>query len=249
MGFIRLTGENLSSEHICCSISDKREDSGLALKKLWLKARIADGLVFRKLDERGKVFIEYLPAEKAWAPIDAPGYIYINCFWVSGSFKGKGHGTRLMDSCISDAQGTSGIVALSSEKKRPFLSDGKFLKKSGFKVCDTADPYFELMVLKLNPDARDPRFLDQVRKPVVDPLPGLDLFYTAQCTFAPEYAEIAGKLADEKGITIRVHHLDTMEKARAHPAAWSTYSLFKDGRFITHEIQTAAKLEAIATGK
>ena len=40
-----------------------------------------------------------------------------------------------------------------------------------------------------------------------------------------------------------------MEKAQKHAAAWSTYSLFKDGLFITHEIQTAAKLEAIAAGK
>ncbi|MHC1778314.1 MAG: YoaP domain-containing protein [Lentimicrobium sp.] len=249
MGFVQLTGENLSKEHICCSISDKRENSGLALKKSWLKERIEEGLVFRKLDERGKVFIEYLPAEKAWAPIDAPGYLYINCFWVSGSFKGKGHGIRLIESCINDARRTSGIVALSSEKKRPFLSDGKFLKKSGFKVCDTADPYFELMVLKLNSDASDPRFLDHVRNPVIDAAPGLDLFYTAQCPFSPDYAEIARKLADEKGITIRIHHLDTMEKTKNHPAAWSTYSLFKDGRFITHEIQTAARLEAIAAGK
>lgn len=249
MGFVELTTENLPKEHICCSISDKREDSGLALKKSWLKERMNDGLVFRKLDERGKVFIEYLPAEKAWAPIYAPGYLYINCFWVSGSFKGEGHGINLIESCINDAHGTSGIVALSSEKKRPFLSDGKFLKKYGFKVCDTADPYFELLVLKLNPDAPDPRFLDQVRKPVIDAAPGLDLFYTSQCPFSPDYAEIARKLADEKGITIRVHHLDTMEKAQKHPAAWSTYSLFKDGHFITHEIQTAAKMEAIAEGK
>lgn len=249
MGFVQITGENLSTEHICCSISDKREDSGLSLKKSWLKERIEEGLVFRKLDERGKVFIEYLPAEKAWAPVNAPGYLYINCIWVSGSFKGKGYGIRLMESCINDAQGTSGIVALSSEKKRPFLSDGKFLKKSGFKVCDTADPYFELLVLKLNPDAPDPRFLDQVRKPMIESRPGLDLFYTSQCPFSPDYAEIARKLAGEKGITIRIHHIDTMEKARTHPAAWSTYSLFKDGLFITHEIQTAAKLEALAAGK
>ena len=34
-----------------------------------------------------KQTIEYIPAEHAWNPIDAPGYMYIDCLWVSGSFK------------------------------------------------------------------------------------------------------------------------------------------------------------------
>ncbi|MFB6364074.1 histidine phosphatase family protein [Paenibacillus elgii] len=35
---------------------------------------------FCALDAKGKVFIEYLPAENAWVPIDAPHYMFINCF-------------------------------------------------------------------------------------------------------------------------------------------------------------------------
>ena len=34
--------------------------------------------------ERGKCFIEYIPAENAWVPIEAAGWLYINCLWVSG---------------------------------------------------------------------------------------------------------------------------------------------------------------------
>ncbi|MFH1119945.1 MAG: GNAT family N-acetyltransferase [Bacteroidota bacterium] len=249
MGFIELTTANIATEHICCAISEKKEESGLALKKTWLYERLGEGLTFRKLDQRGKVFIEYLPAENAWAPIHAPGYLYINCLWVSGSFKGKGYGQDLIGSCIKDAKDTSGIIALSSAKKRPFLSDGKFLKKAGFIVCDEAGPYFELLVCKTDPSAPDPRFLDHVRNPVVNFGPGLDLFYTAQCPFAPDYAEIAANLAREKGLTIRIHHIDNRGKAIMHTAAWSTYSVFKDGIFQTHEILTAAKLFALATLK
>ena len=43
--------------------------------------------------ERGKCFIEYIPAENAWNPIIADGYMYINCLWVAGSFKGNGYST------------------------------------------------------------------------------------------------------------------------------------------------------------
>ena len=59
-------------------------------KKELAKGKADEGLVFLKGDVRGKCFIEYMPAEYAWAPIDADGYMYINCLWVSGKFKGLG---------------------------------------------------------------------------------------------------------------------------------------------------------------
>lgn len=77
-----VTENNIEQEHICCAMSDKKVQHGVELKKEWLKDRFKEGLVFKKLDVKGKVFIEYLPAEYAWVPISAPGYTYINCFWV-----------------------------------------------------------------------------------------------------------------------------------------------------------------------
>ena len=59
--FINLTLDNLNSEHVCCAISDKKHQCGVSNKKAWLKERIPEGHTFRKLDERGKVFIEYAP--------------------------------------------------------------------------------------------------------------------------------------------------------------------------------------------
>ena len=102
MEYIRVTAENLDSEHICCAISNNK-DVQVASKKAWLKDRFADGLVFLKSVERGKCFIEYIPAENAWIPIVAPGYVYIDCFWVSGSFKGHGYSNDLLAECIKDA--------------------------------------------------------------------------------------------------------------------------------------------------
>ncbi len=65
MEFKRVTLENIEEEHICCAISDKKGETCVASKKAWLKERLKEGLVFEKLDVRGKVFIEYLPAEYA----------------------------------------------------------------------------------------------------------------------------------------------------------------------------------------
>lgn len=86
MNYIRITKENIDKEHICCAMSGKQS----VAKKEWLRQRFDDGLVFYRSEERGKCFIEYIPAENAWVPIAADGYLYINCLWVSGSMKGHG---------------------------------------------------------------------------------------------------------------------------------------------------------------
>ena len=80
MDYIRVTAENLESEHICCAISNNK-DVQVASKKAWLRERFEEGLVFLKSTERGKCFIEYIPAENAWVPIEAEGYMYIDCVY------------------------------------------------------------------------------------------------------------------------------------------------------------------------
>ena len=98
MEFIQVTKENLEKEHICCAITNNN-DVQVSSKKSWLAERFDEGLVFLKSVERGKCFIEYIPAEYAWNPIDAKGYMYINCLWVAGSFKGHGYASKLLNDC------------------------------------------------------------------------------------------------------------------------------------------------------
>ena len=134
MEYVRLTKENLSKEHICCAISND-SDVQVASKKAWLAKALDDGLVFLKSAERGKCFIEYLPAENAWNPLDAAGFMYIDCLWVSGALKGHGYSNDLLDACIADSKekGKKGLCILSSAKKKPFLADPKYLKYKGFR--------------------------------------------------------------------------------------------------------------------
>ena len=131
MDYIRITDDNIEKEHICCAMSGKQG----VIKKEWLKQRFKEGLVFCRSVERGKCFIEYIPAENAWVPIQADGYFYIDCLWVSGSLKGHGYSNDLLDGCIQDAkeQGRKGLCILSVEgRKREFLSDPKYLAYKGF---------------------------------------------------------------------------------------------------------------------
>ena len=146
--YIRITKENVDKEHICCAMSNKQSNE----KKKWLKPRFEEGLVFYRSEERGKCFIEYLPAENAWVPIEVDRYLYINCLWVAGSMKGHGYSNDLLDACIRDArdQGRKGLCILSSEKrKKEFLADPKYLAYKGFLQADNSDCGITLLYLPL----------------------------------------------------------------------------------------------------
>ncbi len=146
MEYMRITNENIDKEHICCAMSGKQSIK----KKEWLKERFDEGLVFYRSVERGKCFIEYIPAENAWIPIEADGYIYINCLWIAGAMKGHGYSNDLLSECIRDAktQGKKGVCILSSDKrKKEFLSDPKYMTYKGFTVADTTDTGINLMYL------------------------------------------------------------------------------------------------------
>ncbi len=241
MEYIKLTLDNLENEHICCAISNNK-DVQVASKKAWLKDRLNDGLVFLKSVERGKCFIEYIPAENAWCSIEASGYMHINCFWVSGSFKGHGYANDLLNACIADAkaQGKHGITVISSPKKMPFLSDPKYLAYKGFKVADKADPNFTLLYLPFDDNASVPQFKACVKTPKIDKS-GFVIYYTHGCPFTAKYVPIVESFAKEKGIPFESVFIDSKEKAQNAPMAWTNYAVFYNGNYVTNEIQNEKK--------
>jgi len=242
----QITLKNLDSEHICCAISDKKGENCVGSKKAWLRERIQEGLVFLKLDVRGKVFVEYIPAENAWCPIDADGYMFINCFWVSGQYKGQGYANQLLERCIEDskAKGKKGLVVLSSQKKMPFLSDPKFLKYKGFQAADTAEPYFELLYLPFTENAAIPKIKQDAKEGKTEEQ-GFVLYYTNQCPHTDKYVPVLAETINKYGIECRVHKIDTKEAAQSAPSPFTTYALFYDGRFVTNEILSEKSFEKI----
>ncbi len=235
MEYIRVTKENIEKEHICCAISNNR-DIQVASKKAWLSERFDEGLVFLRSTERGKCFIEYIPAEYAWNPIDANGYMYIDCLWVSGSFKGHGYSNDLIGECIADSKekGKKGLCILSSARKKPFLADPGYLKHKGFAVCDEADNGVELWYLPFSPDAVKPRIKECARHPHTES-DGFVLYYTHQCPFNAKYVPIVERTAAENGIKFRSVLLENASDARNAPSPVTTYALFYNGEYVTNE--------------
>ncbi len=247
MELIRITRDNLAREHICCAISNDN-DPQVSSKKAWLSDRLEDGLVFLKGDVRGKCFIEYLPAEKAWAPVSAEGYMYIDCLWVSGQFKGHGYSSLLLDECVRDsrAKGRKGLVLLSSPKKLGFLADPSYLKHKGFTAVDSAPPYFELMALPLEACGEKPAFRPQVKETQPRSMPaGFTLYYTSQCPFTAKYVPLLEQTAKTRNAPFRAIHLESAEQAQSAPSPFTTFALYYNGAFLTHEIQSEKKFEKL----
>jgi hypothetical protein len=241
MDYIRVTKENLEKEHICCAISNNT-DVQVASKKAWLAQRFDEGLVFLKSVERGKCFIEDIPAENAWNPIEAEGYMYIDCLWVSGSFKGHGYSNDLLGACVADSKskGKKGLCILSAAKKKPFLADPQYLKHKGFKVADESDNGIQLWYLPFEEAAPAPRFRECARHPHVDE-PGYVLYYTHQCPYNAKYVPVLEKTARERGVAFRAIRLESGEEARNAPTPVTTYALFCDGAYVTNEQMNEAR--------
>ena len=235
MEYISITKENLDKEHICCAISNNK-DVQVSSKKDWLRERLDEGLVFLKSMERGKCFIEYIPAEYAWIPVIADGYMVINCLWVSGSFKGHGYSDDLLSQCIADskAKGKKGLCILSSAKKKPFLADPKYLAHKGFSVSDEADNGIQLWYLTFSKDAAEPKFKDCAKHPHIDES-GYVLYYTYQCPFNAKYVPILEETAKENGIAFKAIRLTSMKEAQNAPTPITTYALFFNGEYLTNE--------------
>lgn len=237
--YITLTKENIDTEHICCAFSDKKCIEGYEMKKAWLKKEFDNGYIFRRLDARAKVFIEYVSAEKAWIPVDASNYLMINCFWVSGQYKGKGHAKALLQFAIEDAQaqGKNGLVTVVGTKKFHFMSDTKWLLRKGFNTIESLPNGFLLLGLKFNNNTPNPSFKECVKSGECEEKNGLVVYYTNRCPFTDFYVNGSlWVLAQKHNIPLKVIKLETMEQAQAAPTPATIFSVFFNGKFLTTDM-------------
>lgn len=237
--FITLDKQNIKNEHICCAISDKKCREGYELKKHWLERELDNGYVFRKLDARAKVFMEYVKAESGWAPIEAPGYLLINCFWVSGQYKGHGNATALLNLAVDDAvsQDMNGLVTVVGTKKYVFMSDTKWLLQHGFEECERISSGFSLLVRKIKNDAVNPKFKKSVYSGECNEKNGVVVYYSNRCPFTEYYVNHELKnTVNNRNLPLKIIKLDSMKDAQSAPSPATIFSLFYNGIFITTDL-------------
>lgn len=229
--FINLTAENLAEEHLCCIIRSKMLHPGVEAKRQWLSERLAEGHVFRKLDEKATVMIEYAPLETAWVPVTGDNYIYLYCLWVSGTHKGKGYGKALMEYCLADARarGKSGVCMLGAKYQKSWLSDQSFAKKFAFEPVDAAGGY-ELLALSF--DGTAPRFTEGAKRQEIESKE-LTVYYSVQCPFIPQKLDAIRAYCEASGVPASFILVDTLQKARELPCVFNNWALFYQGKLET----------------
>lgn len=204
-----------------------------------MMAHFEEGYVFRRLDERAKVFIEYGPAENAWVPATAPDYLMLGCFRVSGKYKGQGHGKALLRSAIEDAreQGKRGLATVVGTKKMHFMSDTKWLLGQGFTECDRTRAGFSLISLDFDSSGIRPVFNDLVRAGSCPDRERFVAYYSNRCPYSEYHVTVSlPETAEERGLPLKVIKLETLEQAQACPSPATIFSLFLNGEFVTTDI-------------
>lgn len=242
--FLSLTPENLAGEHLCCIIRTKKLHPGVEAKRRWLAARLEEGHVFRKLNEKATVFIEYAPLETAWVPIEGENFIYIYCLWACGPYKGKGYGRALMEDCIADARknGKAGLCMLGAAKQKAWLSDQAFAKKFGFKTVDTAPGGYELLALSF--DGTLPRFAPNAKSMKVGSQ-ALTIYYSAQCPYTWQSIEMVRRYCEENAVPVQLLPVDSLAQAKQLPCVFNNWAVFYKGGFETVNLLDVAALKRI----
>lgn len=246
--FINLTLDNIEDEHLCCIIRSKVKHPGVESKRNWLKERLQEGHVFRKLNQKATVFLEYAPLEVSWVPIVGDNYYYIYCLWVLGAYKGKGYGKSLLEYAIRDAKthGKSGLCMLGNEKQKAWLSDQSFFLKYGFKVVDKTTNGYYLFALSF--DGTYPSFASNAKKEIID-AQELVIYYDMQCPFIYEKIDKIKEYCEQENIAANFVLIDTLEKAKALPRPFNNWAVFYKGQFQTVNLLDVSQIARLILKK
>jgi hypothetical protein len=214
---------------------------GFEPKNEWLRKRFDEGLrylLFRDKMGRPLAFLEYVPGEYAWRPVDAAGWLFVHCLWVyPRGQKIGGLGTRLIQACLAQGERASafGVAALASEG--PWMAGARIFERTGFEEIAQADR-FALLTHRLRPGpAPRLRSIETNRAQY----PGLHIVYSAQCPYLPKSVSDLQDVASELGLELRVTVLDTPELAQRAPSYYGVFSLLWNGELLSDHYVSATR--------
>ena len=232
---VNVTAENLERTGFFCYMS-KRKSEGYRRKHEWVRQRLAEGMRIKILKGGSRGFLEYIPGESGWRAVDAKGYMLIHCLWIVGKKnKNQNHGSFLLRQAIEDARevGMHGVAAVTSAGN--WLMGSGILLKNRFKLVDQAEPSFQLLAHKFDPNAPDPRFPSDWQARLDRFGPGLTIIRSDQCPYLEDAVLTAVRVAEEYGIDSQVVEMESCEQLQVEsPSPYGVFQLVLNGSLLSY---------------
>ncbi|WP_048143413.1 GNAT family N-acetyltransferase [Methanosarcina horonobensis] len=233
-----------------CGYKDLKKNLELRRKIDWFKEYYPKGLrtkiIFSK--EGGyQGMIEYIPGKYAHRPVNAEGYMFIHCIFVGfkKEFKGKGYASSLIEECIKDSKEANmqGVAVVT--RNGSFMAKKDIFLKKGFILVDEARPDFELLVLKFNQEAPDPKFKN-MSLDVEKYAEGLTIIRSVQCPYSVKNVDAILETARNK-LKMKTSLIDIKDSDEAQhtPCAFGTFCIIYNGKVISHHPISNTRFENI----
>jgi hypothetical protein len=236
---ITVNKKNISEHQPTCFLNPSHV--GFQIKEKWLLDRFSEGMKIKLLYLEGEKkpvgFIEYVPGEYAWRAVDAPGYMFIHCIWISkNKYKEMGYASQLIKECDKDAKdgNMNGVAVITSEG--PFMAGKDVFLKNGFKSITSVKPSFELMVKSFNnepgPEVKD--WESQLSR-----YKGLNIIYSKQCPWVVRFMVEVEDIIKKEDLKINITELKKPKDAQNAPSFYATFNFIYNGKLLAdHYIST-----------
>lgn len=244
MKIVNVTPQNVQEETLFCIKDIKRP--GFDSKRKWFEKRYKEGLKLRILkneDDKMIGFIEFIPASKAWRPVDANNFMFIHCMSVySKQDRNKGYGSMLINEAEKEAKKNkmAGLCVMTS--KGSWIANKTIFEKYGFTEVDKRGR-FELLSKKWDQDALNPKLIDWTTQQ--QKYQGWHLLYADQCPWHEKSVFDLINTAMDYGIDLKVTKINTAKEAKNGPSGFGVFSLLRDGKLLEDHYISATRFKNI----
>ncbi|WP_394973027.1 GNAT family N-acetyltransferase [uncultured Croceitalea sp.] len=244
MKIVEVTPENAIKETLFCIKDTKKQ--GFKDKVNWLKKRHKEGLrikILKNDDDKMIGFIEYVPAKKAWRPIDADNYMFIHCTYIyAKKERSKGYGSMLIEDAEKEAKtkGMDGLCVITS--KGGWLANKTLFEKNGFEQIETKDR-FELLSKTWNNNSQKPKFNNWTEQQ--SKYKGWHLLYADQCPWSEKSVAAILNVAMDYGVDLTITKINTVKEAKKAPSGFGVFNLLHDGKLLDDHYLSATRFRNI----
>lgn len=254
ISIIDLTPDNIANYGIC-GYKDVKKHIELRRKIEWYSENYPKGLRIKALlsNQGGyQGMIEYMPGQIAHRPVNAEGYLFIQCVFVGfkTEFKGKGFATLLINECIGEARKNGSLGVAVVTRSGSFMVDKKLFLKNGFQIVDKANPDFELLALRFDDESIKPSFKLDMNEQLKKYNSGLVILRSPQCPYSEKNVNAIIETA-KKNLKIKTRLIEMKDavSVQCSPCAFGSFCIIYNGDIIAHHPISNTRFENIMKSK